>query len=409
MLIRCHRTTDALHALAPHWNALLQRSRSDSIFLTWEWISTWWEVFGHRFDLLVLTAEDADGRLLGIAPTMVGRRRTASRLTFRALMIVGQRGDTLAEYLDFIVEPGHEREVTAAFSGFFRRELAAEWDFMAFERILTTSPNLPTLEATMHRPRFVAARDARLKSPHVTLAESWPALLASKSRNFRAQWNNSWNRLHAEGRVEFLFGGTDMPLETALAEVTRLHRERWREKSASFKTDEYLAFHERLCARLHANGWLLLLLLAVDGKNVAVRYDYVYAGKLWCMQGGWSPEWAAKRVGTLLTGKVIEWGIAHGLAEYDFLGGDSEYKRRWATGERVMTNLTACNTATLRGRAWKWNRALEDAARHVRRRLGRDAPAPVDEPLPQASLAAAALPPRMLGAEPSPVSARGGA
>jgi CelD/BcsL family acetyltransferase involved in cellulose biosynthesis len=403
MLIRCHRTLEALQALAPHWNPLLRRSRSDAIFLTWEWISTWWEVFGRRFELLVLTAEDADGRIVGIAPTMVGRRRTASRLTFRALMIIGQRGDTLAEYLDFIVEPGREHEVTAAFCEFLQHDVAAEWDFMAFERILTTSPNLPTLEATIHRPRFVAARDRRLKSPYVTLGESWPDLLAAKSRNFRAQWNNSWNRLQAEGRVEFLFGGTDMPLAAALAEVTRLHRERWREQSASFRTDEYLAFHERLCARLHANGWLLLLLLAVDGKNVAVRYDYVYADKIWCMQGGWSPEWAAKRVGTLLTGKVIEWGIAHGLREYDFLGGDSDYKRRWATGERVMTNLTACNTATLRGRAWKWNCALEDVARRLRRRLR--ATPPSVEPRPQPPLAAT-LPPRAIVAEPAPLPAR---
>src|SRR5262245_18887509 len=369
MIIRCDRTTEALHTLAPRWNDLLRRSGSDAIFLTWEWISTWWEVFGPRFRLLVLTAEDEDGRLLGIAPTMVGPRRSASGLTSRALMLIGQRGDTLAEYLDFIVEPGREPEVTAAFCDFFQAELAGDWDFVFFERILTTSPNLPTLTSRLRRPAFVARRDPELKSPHVVFGTSWVELLAGKSRNFRNQWNNSWNRLQAEGEVKFLFGGSDLPLSTALAEVTRLHRERWEERSASFRTEGYLDFHERLCARLHPKGWLLLLLLSVNGKNVAVRYDYVYAGKLWCMQGGWSPEYAAKRVGTLLTGKVIEWGIEHGLAEDDFLGGDSDYKRRWANGERVMTNVTACNPKTVRGQVWRWNRALEDVARRVKRTL----------------------------------------
>ena len=369
MRIRCHRTHEQLRTLAPHWNDLLQRSGSNAIFLTWEWISTWWEVFGGRFQLLVLTAEDDAGQLIGIAPMMVGRRRSASGLTFRALMLIGQRVDTLAEYLDFIVQSGREVEVTAAFCDFLQRDLAAEWDFVFFERILTTSPNLPTLKGMTNRPRFIALRERELRSPHVTLCGDWAAFLASKSRNFRNQWNNSWNRLEAVGDVRFLFGGRDLPLSTALAEVGRLHRERWEAKSASFKTGDYLTFHERLCARLHARGWLLLLLLSVNGENVAVRYDYVYADKLWCMQGGWSPEFAAKRVGTLLTGKVIEWGIEHGLREYDFLGGDSEYKRRWSNGERVMTNLTACNARTLRGQAWKWNRALEDVARAVKQRV----------------------------------------
>jgi CelD/BcsL family acetyltransferase involved in cellulose biosynthesis len=285
-------------------------------------------------------------------------------------MLIGQRADTFAEYLDFIVERGREAEVTSAFCDFLHREVAAEWDFIFFERILTTSPNLSTLKRKTRPLHLVALRDRQLKAPHVVLGGSWPEFMAQKSRNFRNQWNNSWNRLQAEGEVKFLFAGSDVPLSAALAELTRLHRERWEEDSASFRTEDYLKFHEQLCARLHANGWLLLLLLSVNGRNVAVRYDYRYAGKLWCMQGGWSPEYASKRVGTLLTGKVIEWGFEHGLREYDFLGGDSDYKRRWANGERLMTNLTAGNTNTVRGRLWKWNRALEDVARRVKRTLG---------------------------------------
>jgi CelD/BcsL family acetyltransferase involved in cellulose biosynthesis len=85
------------------------------------------------------------------------------------------------------------------------------------------------------------------------------------------------------------------------------------------------------------------------------------------MQGGWSPEYSARRVGTLLTGKVIEWGLAQGLEEYDFLGGDSDYKRRWATDERVMVNLTASNGKTLRGRLWTWNHRIESLARRFKK------------------------------------------
>lgn len=369
MQIQCHRSPAAFRALAPHWNALLRRSRSDSVFLTWEWIATWWEVFGKRFRLLLLTAEDPPGTLIGIAPLMVGLRRSAAKLPFRALMFIGQQADTFAEYLDWIIEPGREEEVGAAFCDTLRQELAADWDFLFFERILTTSPNLPILERQTTSRRFATHRERLLPSPYTTLPASWEQLLAQKSRNFRSQWNNSWNRLRAAGEVRFQYAGAELPIERALEEVARLHRERWGTRSRSFSTEEYLAFHRRLAARFHENGWLLLVVLTLDGRNIGARYDFVYGDKLWCIQGGWSPEFADQRVGMLLTGTVMRWGIEHGLREYDFLGGEADYKRRWATGERTMTNLVACNPSSLRGLAWKWNRQAEALARSVRDHL----------------------------------------
>lgn len=369
MQIRCHRSPEAFRALAPQWNALLRRSRSDSVFLTWEWISTWWEVFGTRFRLLLLTAEDPPGTLIGIAPLMVGVRRSATGLPFRALMLIGQQADTLAEYLDWIIAPGREAEVATAFYATLRRDLASEWDFLFFERVLTTSPNLPILEREASSRRFPARRERPLPSPYTVLPSSWEALLAQKSRNFRSQWNNSWNRLRAAGEVRFEYAGAGLPIEQALEEVARLHRERWGSRSRSFSTDEYLAFHRRLAARFHDNGWLLLVVLTLDGKHIAARYDFVYGDKLWCIQGGWSPAFADQRVGMLLTGTVIRWGIERGLREYDFLGGEADYKRRWATGERTMTNLVACNPRSARGLAWTWTRRVEALARGVRDRL----------------------------------------
>ncbi len=371
MRIRCHRSPEAFEALASTWNTLLQRSRSDCVFLTWEWVTTWWRVFGKHFRLLLLTAEDHRGTLVGIAPLMVGRRRSASGVPFRALMLIGQQGDTLAEYLDFIIEAGREAEVVTAFCRSLQQDLASEWDYVFFERILTSSPNLEPLERQMSSARFAACRERPLPSPYVALPASWDALLAQKSRNFRSQWNNSWNRLRASGDARVLFAGADLPLESAFRELARLHRERWGDRSRSFSTEEYLSFHEEIARRFHAKGWLLLVVLALDGENIAVRYDYVYGNKLWCMQGGWSPDFAGHRVGTLLTGAVIQWGIAHGLREYDFLGGHSDYKRRWATGARTMVNLIACNPRTVRGLAWKWNRRLEDMARTIRARARR--------------------------------------
>lgn len=354
MKITCIRDAKDLQTLENEWNALLRESSSDSVFLTWEWISTWWEIFGSAFSLRVLAARDEQGALLGIAPLMIGREKILGR-TFRALMIIGQKGDTLAEYLDFFIRKGTEAIVANEFLAYIQTELRPEWDLLFFERILSESPNLGIIRQQLGG----ALIDGELKSPFVTLpVDSWSEFLASKSRNFRSQWNNSWNRLMKQGAVEFQFAGKEIGLKEAMHEVARLHRQRWGEKSNSFKTEKYLAFHDLLSRRLHEKGWLVLMLIAVNGEPVAARYDFCYGGKVWCIQGGWNDAYDHMRVGTILTGKVIEWAIDHGQSEYDFLGGDSDYKRRWSDGERVMVNVTFCNIQTWRGRVCHLLRCL---------------------------------------------------
>ena len=38
--------TAVLTRLRDEWNDLLRRSRFDTVFLTWEWQSTWWQHLG---------------------------------------------------------------------------------------------------------------------------------------------------------------------------------------------------------------------------------------------------------------------------------------------------------------------------------------------------------------------------
>ena len=66
-------TRTGFEQLEPEWNALLTRSASNNIVLTFEWMSTWWQVFGDRGrQLYILVAREGDN-IVGIAPLL---RRT---------------------------------------------------------------------------------------------------------------------------------------------------------------------------------------------------------------------------------------------------------------------------------------------------------------------------------------------
>ena len=68
------------------WNELLEASASKTIFLTWEWLRSWWSAYGRGGGIWILAAYDDAGVLRGIAPLRRNAacryRQTVSSITF---------------------------------------------------------------------------------------------------------------------------------------------------------------------------------------------------------------------------------------------------------------------------------------------------------------------------------------
>src|SRR5260221_4118848 len=56
-------TLEQFEALQSDWNALLHYNATNEIFLTWEWQSTWWQVY-HPGSLWVIESHYYTGHLL---------------------------------------------------------------------------------------------------------------------------------------------------------------------------------------------------------------------------------------------------------------------------------------------------------------------------------------------------------
>lgn len=62
---------DRFRDLEDEWRQLYEASPSATPFQTWDWLYTWWEVYGSPGALRLITARH-DGRLVGVLPLMVG-------------------------------------------------------------------------------------------------------------------------------------------------------------------------------------------------------------------------------------------------------------------------------------------------------------------------------------------------
>jgi hypothetical protein len=82
------RDLPGFQKLQPEWNELLDRSPNNSITLTWEWLSTWWQVYGAGRELRIVAVYD-DARLIGAA-SMLARLR-ANLTSVRACCCIPTR------------------------------------------------------------------------------------------------------------------------------------------------------------------------------------------------------------------------------------------------------------------------------------------------------------------------------
>ena len=97
-------TWNDFNALETEWNALLERSQSNTIFLTWEWMKSWSEVVGPDIQLFLVMVRDENNRLVGIAPFYISEMRLVRLVTYKSLRIMGDY-PTGAEYGDWIIDP----------------------------------------------------------------------------------------------------------------------------------------------------------------------------------------------------------------------------------------------------------------------------------------------------------------
>src|SRR5437867_7030779 len=111
---------DRFADLRREWNDLLRASSSDCLFLTWEWLYTWWKHLAEERKLFLLLVRSGE-ELLAIAPLAVNSNTLVRLFPLRALEFLGT-GSVGSDYLDLIVRRGRERLALDVLCDFLRGE-----------------------------------------------------------------------------------------------------------------------------------------------------------------------------------------------------------------------------------------------------------------------------------------------
>jgi len=270
--------------LKKDWSSLLAESKSDTVFLSWEWIESWCEVYGGSYELMIVLAFDRQGELAAVAPFKIREKRRWFKRPLSVLEFIGWGELVTPEYLDVIVRRGKEKEILPLLFDY----LLANYTIDAIE-LKPFNPESGNLEIISSHLRKVGANF--IKSPHsecpiATLPESWSAFMAAKSKNFRKKMKE-FERVLKRDRafsLQVLQGKED--LELFWRQFVELHQRRWGYESKAFQSKSYLRFHKTIMERFFEKDWLRSLVVYAGPTPMAAIYCFFYNKTYYYYQSG---------------------------------------------------------------------------------------------------------------------------
>lgn len=311
--------------LKPEWNELLHKSISDTLFLTFEWQTTWWQCLGSG-DVCIISVREDDGTLAGILPLFRDSQPDGTSHPVITLSLIGCVD--VSDYLDAIVAKGRQSDVYRALIETIKRPDFPAWDRIQFCTLPASSPTNTEFRAIAEAHGLSTEWRLHDVSPVIELPASWDDYLAALDKKQRHEIRRKLRRIEElNGRWSAVRSGDG--LDTAVADFVGLHKKSQPDKHLFMDRRMEQFFYEmaRVCA---AQGWLQLEFLEIEEKRTASIFSFVYRNEVLVYNSGYDPDqYSNLSPGVALFAYSIRQAILAGHRVYDFLRGDEEYKYRF--------------------------------------------------------------------------------
>ena len=329
------RSADGFAALRQEWGELLEHSAANCVFLTWEWLYTWWWYQAERRRLAILSVR-RHGRLVAIAPLCVAPAEPRRAMPLRRLEWLGS-GSVGSDYLDVIARRGTESAVVAALADHLCREELS----LHLQRVLESSC-AGRLAAELASRGYSKDVEPGGICPYIDLrGQTWDSYLAQRSASHRYTLRRKSRRLQERFDPQFETAQNREQANRALTALFDLHDLRWDSAggSTALHTAALRRFHREFARQAIDRGWLRLVVLRLAGQPVAALYGLRYGSVHYFYQSGFDPALRSYSLGLITLAHAIEAALGEGAREFDLLHGVEAYKFHWASDVRTLQDL----------------------------------------------------------------------
>ena len=331
------RSLPEVEALAGEWNALLEQGASAVPFLRHEYLTAWWQTLGGgewpAGELCVVTARQADGTLVGIAPLFF----TQNRAGLPALLLLGSV--EISDYLDLIVMPQDLPAFVEGLLELLAGPQAPAWQVLDLYNLLDTSPTLAALTSAAEGRGWRTAEEHLQHCPYIPLPGDFEAYLAGQvDKKQRHEIRRKMRRAEdSEQNVRWYIVEQPTDLEAEIEAFLALMAQD--PEKALFLTPAMRQQMHLSLRQAQRFGYLQLAFLEVDGKKAAAYLNFDYNNTIWVYNSGLDFSYRELSPGWVLLGYLLQWANQNGRAAFDFMRGDEEYKYRFGAIDRRVVRV----------------------------------------------------------------------
>ena len=297
----------ALRSVEDSWKAL-EVANDLPVFQRFAWAETWLEHWGHSGEPWLLVAGTQPRAILPLFHTR--------RAGLRILTLIGHG---ISDYLGPICDSVDSAAELGAALG----QLTRRVDLTVLRGVN------PDVDVSV---RFLAAIDTPLSSrlyercPAISTQDGWQHFWQGRKSKFRANFKHMQRRVERLGKAVIRTETASPQLFDAMIDVERASW-KWKEGLSFLRNPTFRAFLQDIVLqkRVPLEIWTCRIGGKLVGFAIVFRLEQAWHYYLPSYR---EDSWGS---GLYLMAEIIKRCCELGLSEFDFLGGDEDYKKRWMT------------------------------------------------------------------------------
>jgi len=311
-----------------HWDDLFARAVNAPPYLARSWVSTFIES-GRLLGTVVFILAWYEGKLVALFPLAVRR--------FLGIKVAVPIGTGQGSYLGLLLDPSY-RSAISYIATLIRSKKV--FDVYYSTDLYSEDEATQDLLLRLVGKGYFCRRVFRDPAHYIQLGCSFDEYLKRKINKGKRR-----RKLHYKERR--LFQSADVRIERYIGQavtseinkrVAEIQLGSWMKRRDSAVLGQ--PFYQKLLANMAKAGFSYVWLMTIDGDDAAFAYSFVAHGKLhYCWPAFKLKYESSLSVGQILLMQVIRDACNEGLVFFDFLHGDAEYKRFWATNTSKVDRI----------------------------------------------------------------------
>jgi hypothetical protein len=316
------------------WTALEAETGNGGLASSWYWTSTWLDAYGDLVPHVFLVAERG-GIPCGITLLTRGVNQKVGPVPVRRIHLGtgGEPADSTVwtEYRRLLVRDEDRQEVSRAIIDHVL-ESDRTWEELALDGFVPDDAE-PLLE---HPGYWFVRREISRTTDFAPIRAAGGDVIASLGKNTRYSIRRSMRRF---GDLTLEVATTPAQAQDIFDELIALHQKHWVALGLPgvFATERSLAFHRSLLSGLLERNALVLARVRNAEQTIGCVYGFVEHNRMLMYQTGF-PDFDDDKLkpGLVSHAMVMQHCLDAGMAEYDYLYGDTRYKRDLSNSSREL-------------------------------------------------------------------------